>query len=152
MKKIIQTSLAVLISFALTAQSYRHPLPISHTEELNEQYCTGLFKTTDGTILDVMNEPFVNGYSNILSWLQGRVAGLQIYTTRNGELIPYIRASRARIFIDEMPVEANFLNAIPVSDIAMIKVIKTPFVGSFGAGSAIAIYTIRAEEDEEIND
>jgi len=149
MKTIIQTLLAVLISFTLTAQSYKNQLPLSHTEELNEQYCTGLFKTTDGTILDIMNEPSVNGYLNILSWLQGRVAGLQVYITRSGELIPYIRASRARIFIDEMPIDAGFLNTIPVSDIAMIKVIKTPFVGSFGAGSAIAIYTIRAEEEEE---
>jgi len=37
----------------------------------------------------------------------------------------------------------------PVSDIAMIKIIKGPFLGGWGAGGgAIAIYTIRGDEDE----
>jgi len=149
MKRIIQISLAVLISFTLTAQSYKREQPLDHAQQLNEQYCTGVFKTTEGSILDVMNEPSANGYVNILNWLQGRVAGLQIYTARNGDIIPYIRSSRARIFVDEMPMDASYLNVIPVSDIAMIKVIKSPFVGSFGGASAIAIYTIKAEEEEE---
>ncbi len=36
-----------------------------------------------------------------------------------------------------------------LNDIAMIKVIKEPFVGSIGCNSAVAIYTLKAEEGED---
>ena len=121
----------------------------SHSDKLNELYCTGMFKTTDGTILDVASDHSAGGYLNILDWMQGRVAGLQVYSTRSGIRIPLIRGGVAAIFIDEISASAAALNALSISDIAMVKVIKTPFYGGFNAGNgAIAIYTIEEEEDE----
>lgn len=127
--------------------------PKSVEQMLNEEYCTGLFKSADGTYFDMLNDRTATGaitYLNILDWLQGRVAGLQIYNSSTNVKIPFIRNSRASIYVDEMPVSPSFLNLLSVSDIGMIKVIKGPFAGAFGgAGGVIAIYTIRAEEDEE---
>ena len=146
MKKIFQTILVLFVTVSAIAQ-VNSGSPVYNA--LNEKYTSGLFKTADGTILDVMNEPASASYFNILNWLQGRVAGLQIYSTRSGTAIPYIRGNRARIFVDEMQVDPGFLNTLPASDIAMIKVIKGPFAGSFGNSSAIAIYRIQPEEEED---
>lgn len=146
MKKIVQTVVAMMLCVSVFAQ-VQSGTPAY--KALNEKYTSGLFKNTEGTILDVMNEPSAAGYINILSWLQGRVAGLQIYTSRSGTPIPYIRGDRARIFVDEMQVDPAFLNMLPVADIGMIKVIKAPFAGSFGNASAIAIYRIQPDEEDE---
>jgi outer membrane receptor protein involved in Fe transport len=93
------------------------------------------------------------GYLNILDWLQGRVAGLQVYTARNNDRIPYIRNSRAGIYVDEIYRDADFLNSLPVTDIAMIKIIKGPFAGGFNSpGGVIAIYTIGTDDEGEETD
>lgn len=96
------------------------------------------------TIFDFVNEnQHALGYTNILQWLQGRVAGLSIQY-QNGDYVPYIRGSRASLYLDEMSIDAGFINSISVSDIAMIKVIKGPFALALGGGSGtIAIYTLR---------
>ena len=152
MKKILITGLLVILSVAVFAQKAKRPL--TREEYLNETYCSGLFSTTDGTYFDLENDnntTSATGYLNVLDWLQGRVAGLQIYSYYNLR-IPVIRNSVASLFVDEMRVDANFLNSLPITDIAMIKIIKTPFLGNWGgAGGAIAIYTKSGEEEEKEN-
>ena len=141
--------LAFTIFFGtLYAQSYRGSYAASRYDLLNEKYCEGLFKSADGNIIDVLNETSAATYLNVLDWLQGRVAGLQIYKSRTGISVPYIRGSQARIFVDEMPMDPTFLTMLPVADIAIVKVIKAPFAGSFGNTSAVAIYTIQPEEED----
>jgi outer membrane cobalamin receptor len=55
-----------------------------------------------------------------------------------------------RYLIDEVWYDPGFLNSLPVSDIAMIKIIKGPFAGGFNSpGGVIAIYTIRGEDEGE---
>ena len=79
------------------------------------------------------------------------MAGLQIYTTSMSIRIPFIRGNVPGIYLDEMNVSPGLLNAINVNDIAIIKIIKTPFLGGFNGGNgAIAIYTHGGEEEEEI--
>ena len=150
MKRSIITALILVLSTVVFAQSYRPSA--SREEALNKQYCSGLFSTLDGTYFDLENDDNAIGaasYLNILDWLQGRVAGLQVYNYREVR-IPYLRNQPAAVFIDEMRVDAATLNMIPVNDIAMIKVIKTPFIGLWGApGGAIAIYTKDGENEEE---
>jgi len=151
MKKIfLITGLTVasLIGISQTQVSNK-----SRSEVLNDEYTTGLFKTAHGTIFDMENEN-AQAYFNILDWLEGRVAGLQVFVSRNGARIPVIRGSMATIFVDEMRMDATFLNSISTSDIAMIKVIKGPFAGAVGngGGGAIAIYTFKGEEEEEEED
>lgn len=149
MRKIIITIFILVFTTGAFAQAH---LPTSdRAQQLNKEYCTGLFSTPDGTYFDLENDAEAigaNSYLNVLDWLQGRVAGLQIYHTRNLR-IPIIRNQLAAVYLDEMRVDYGTLNMIPVNDIAMIKVIKTPFAGLWGApGGAIAIYTKGGEEEE----
>lgn len=147
MKKVLIISALFTISFATFAQT-RISRPKSQTEILNDQYASGMFKNADGTIFDIENEN-VQAYFNILDWLEGRVAGLQVFVSRSGARIPVIRQSVATIYVDEMRMDASFLNALSVQDIAMIKVIKGPFAGAIGngGGGVIAIYTFKGEEE-----
>ena len=154
MKKIALLAFASVLSFTLFSQRYPGNTNTSLKEQLNNEYCTGLFKTHDGTIIDLVNEnESAKSYFNILEWLQGRVAGLQIYHTRYGAPVPFIRNTRASIFVDEMPVDAGYLSDLPVADIAMIKIIKQPFVGAVGngGGGVIAIYTLKGDDESDDN-
>ena len=153
MKKILLITALFTIGFSTVAQINLSKSSRSYKEILNEQYASGLFKNAEGTIIDVENE-HVQGYLNILDWLNGRVAGLQIYLTRSGIRVPVIRGSAASIFVDEMRMDPSYLNMLSVNDIAMIKVIKGPFAGAIGngGGGTIAIYPIKADDDEEEED
>jgi hypothetical protein len=152
MKKLILSAILLTATIAVFSQA-RKVVVKSAEEKLNEQYCSGLFKTTDGTYFDMLddkNSTSASAYLNILDWLQGRVAGLQIYRTRYNTLLPFIRNSRAGVYVDELYRDADYLNSLPVTDIAMIKIIKGPFAGGFNSpGGVIAIYTIGTEEEEE---
>jgi len=153
MKKILLIVALFTIGFSTIAQTNLSRSSKSHKEILNEQYPSGMFKNAEGTIIDVENEN-VQAYLNILDWLNGRVAGLQIYIPRNGIRVPVIRGSVATIFVDEMRMDPSYLNFLSVNDIAMIKVIKGPFAGAIGngGGGTIAIYTIRTDDEEEEED
>ena len=153
MKKILLITTLFTIGFSAVAQVNLSKSPNSRKEILNEQYASSLFKNAEGTIIDVENEN-VQGYLNILDWLNGRVAGLQIFVTRSGIRVPVIRGSAATIFVDEIQMDPSYLNFISVNDIGMIKVIKGPFAGAIGngGGGTIAIYTIKADDEEEEED
>jgi len=150
MKKIFLIALVASIGLSATAQTYKGSGQKTIEEKLNDEYCTGLFKSADGKIFDMTDVDNAVSYLNILDWLEGRVAGLNIQQSRNGVSIPFIRGRVAGVYVDEMPVSLNFLASISNADIAMIKIIKTPFMGGFnGGGGAIAIYRLNAEEEEE---
>src|SRR6187401_3579511 len=149
MKKIFL--MAALITTTVGAMAQKYTSRVKGPKELlNDRYTSGLFKNAEGTIFDIENET-IGAYFNILDWLEGRVAGLQVFVSRNGVRVPVIRGSVATIFVDEMRIDASFLNSLPVNDIGMIKVIKGPFAGAIGngGGGTIAIYTIRGEDDDE---
>jgi hypothetical protein len=137
-------------SFVASAQSYKGAeRSFNLSQELNDLYCSGLFQSTDGTIIEVANNMGTRAYMNILDWLEGRVAGLQVYKSRNGAGIPVIRGGVPGIYVDEMPVPADYFNSLNTADIAIIKVIRTPFFGGFNGGNgAIAIYTLGGEEED----
>lgn len=150
MKKIFLIAALFMAGFTAMSQVKVSRYQKSYKEILNDQYASGMFKTADGTIIDVETEN-VQAYLNILDWLNGRVAGLQVFVSRTGVRVPVIRGSVASIYIDEMRTDASFLNSLSVNDIALIKVIKGPFAGAIGngGGGVIAIYTLRGEEEEE---
>ena len=142
--------IAALFTTTLAAMAQTHTRNTkSEKQILNDKYASGLFKNAEGTVFDIENEN-VQAYFNILDWLQGRVAGLQVFVSRSGTKVPVIRGSVATIYVDEMRMDASFLNSLSVNDIAMIKVIKGPFVGAIGngGGGVIAIYTIRGDEED----
>ena len=155
MKKIFFIAFITTLTLSAFAQKYQGSKSSERSEQerLNDEYCTGLFKSADGTIFDIESSINATAYFNILDWLEGRVAGLSIYKTRTGVSVPVIRGTVAGVYVDEIPVSLSYLNSIATADIAMIKIIKSPFYGGFnGAGGAIAIYTVRGEDEEEESD
>jgi hypothetical protein len=114
------------------------------TRELDEKLSSGLFSGGNAAIFDFVNENQAGAfaYSNILEWLQGRVPGFTLQR-QDGVLVPQIRNSTAQLFLDEMNITPDVLNGLSAADVAMIKVFRMNFAGSFGGGSAIAIYTRR---------
>jgi hypothetical protein len=148
MRNLILSTIFLITCTALFAQQKYASL--SPVEQLNKTYCSPLFSAPDGIYFDFTKDDATlsaNAYYNVLDWLQGRAAGLQVRNV-GGTSIAFIRNSPAAIFVDEIRIDPSFLNSLPVADVAMIKVIKAPFIGAPGARSAIAIYTKGGEEEE----
>lgn len=117
--------------------------------ELDKELSSGRFSSMNATIFDMVNEnKDAQSSQNILQWLQGRAAGLTFTMDNSGNYIPSIRGSQASLFLDEMPVDASMISSLPISTIAMVKVLKNDGL----VGNAVAIYTRRgnmvAEEDK----
>lgn len=112
------------------------------TKKLNEELSSPLFRSINEQVFDLVNDNKEAQTSfNILAWLQSRVGGLQI-NFEQGSYVPYLRDIKADIYLNEMKVNAAQISNFPVSSIAMVKVIKGMFLGSFSnGGGAILIYT-----------
>lgn len=114
------------------------------TKELNEKLSSPLFRGINERVFDLVNNNnSAIGSTNILQWLEGRVAGLTM-KSNTGNFVPQLRGRAINIYLDEMIIDPQNINSISISDIAMVKVIKDSFFGGVGAGfGAIAIYTRR---------
>ncbi len=108
---------------------------------LDERYASGLFQSGDAYQFDLTNEAFANSYPSVFSYLQGKVAGLQI--TANGSNVSMSwRGGSPTLYLDEMPADVGLLSNMSMSDVAYVKVFRPPFMGGFnGANGAIAVYT-----------
>lgn len=117
-------------------------------EEMDEKYTTGIF-SSDGIKFDIVSDNFANMQPNVFSYLQGRVAGLQISTQTFGTPTLRWRGDQVAVFLNEVQLtDPSTLNNIPMSDVAYIKVFRPPFVGAYlgGSGGAIVVYTRRGDE------
>jgi hypothetical protein len=113
---------------------------------LDEKYASGLFSGGDSYQFDVLHDSRALGSLNIFTYLQGQVAGLQINSTSNPPSLQW-RGGSPQIYLDEMEATPDMISSIPVSDVAYIKVMRPPFMGSSnGANGAIAIYTRRGDD------
>jgi hypothetical protein len=109
---------------------------------LDEKYASGLFSGGDATQFDVVNDPFSLGAIDVFSYLQGRVAGLQI-NNNGAETSLSWRGGTPEVFLNEIRSDIDQVKSLPMSDVAYIKVFRPPFFGASGggAGGAISIYT-----------
>lgn len=112
------------------------------TKKLNEQLSSPLFRSINEEVFDFVNEhKEAQTSSNVLQWLQARVAGLQV-NYEQGYYVPYIRDRKADIYLNEMKVSNDQVSNLPVSSIAMVKVIKGMFLNSMNnGGGVILVYT-----------
>ena len=119
----------------------------SPTEVLDEKYTSGLFSGGDAYQFDLLNDPMALSALNIFTYLQGKVAGLQINASSNPPSLQW-RGGTPQIYLDEVPADANMISSVSVSDIAYVKVLRPPFFGGAGGGAngAIAIYTRRGND------
>lgn len=108
---------------------------------LDEKYASGLFSGGDALSFDLTNDN-IPGAFNVLSYLQGKVAGLQI-SGSGPQMSMSWRGGTPSLYLNEMLSNIDMVQSIPITDIAYIKVMRPPFFGSGGGGAdgAIAIYT-----------
>lgn len=111
-------------------------------QEMNERYTSGLFGTGESRDFLVADDPSGVSYPSVFSYLQGRVAGLQISNPYSPNPAVTWRRSNVSLFLDEMPVDASALASISMSGVAYVKVFPPPFFGAAGGGpgGAIAVY------------
>ncbi len=108
---------------------------------LDERYASGMFQSGDAYQFDLTNDQFANSYQNVFTYLQSKVAGLQI-TVSGSNVSMNWRGGTPTVYMNEMPVDVGLLSSTSVSDIAYVKVFRPPFMGGFnGANGAIAVYT-----------
>lgn len=116
-------------------------------EKMEKEYTSGFFSGGDGYTFTTEDDPFAKSAINVLAYLQGRVAGLQISSVGQGSAT--WRGSATNIFLNEVNADLNSVQNINMNDVAMIKVFRPPFFGAMGggAGGAIAIYTKKGGSD-----
>ncbi|MEP6927113.1 MAG: hypothetical protein ABI834_05725, partial [Ginsengibacter sp.] len=120
----------------------------SPVEVLDEKYTSGLFSGGDSYQFDFLHDSRALSSINIFNYLQGQVAGLQINTASNPPSLQW-RGGSPQIFLNEVSTDASVVSSISVSDVAYIKVMRPPFMGSSnGASGAIAIYTRRGDDSK----
>jgi len=127
----------------------------SDVEKLDERYTSGMFAGGDAYTFDLANDPYAASMMDIFTYLQGKVAGLQITTGNGPGGAPSLqwRGSTPSLYLNEMQVDASQIQSTSVSDIAFVKVFRPGSGVGFGggAGGVIAIYTKKGG-DEKRND
>lgn len=118
----------------------------SRAQQFDEKYVSGMFQSGNERVISIMDDPAALGVQNILAYLQGRVAGLQITQVGFNGGVARWRGSPVTFFMDEMRVSAQQIASIPITDIAIVKAYPPPFFGAPGGGGGIAIYTRRGGE------
>jgi hypothetical protein len=111
-------------------------------EEMDEKYTSGLFSRGDAYTFVLDDDISAKGALSVLSYLQGKVAGLQITGVGQQASMSW-RGGSPTLFLNEMQTDAGMIESLTMADVAMIKVFRPPFFGAAGGGSggAIAVYT-----------
>jgi hypothetical protein len=114
----------------------------SNKEKLDEQYASGLFSGGNATIFDLASDKTAFASLNVFSYLQSKVAGLQITNPGVSPTLSW-RGSTPAVYLNEMQVDASSVSTLSINDIAMVKVFSPGESGVIGggAGGVIAIYT-----------
>lgn len=119
---------------------------LSRAQQFSEKYSTGLFRSINERLIDMIDDPSALTSFDVLNYLSGRVAGLIIRNPMGGDPTATWRNDPVTFYIDEMRVDIQTVRMLVVSDIAIVKAFPPPFFGNmFGEGGAIAIYTKRGE-------
>jgi hypothetical protein len=109
--------------------------PKNLTEQLNKTLSSPQFRDPGEIVFDFTNENSDDASGGIIDWLNGKVPGL---TVEGG--IAYMRNQPVKIYINEFGADYEQLNSYPVTEIAMVKVLRTPFMLGSGA-PVVVVYT-----------
>jgi hypothetical protein len=124
----------------------------TEAEKLDERYASGMFSGGDAYTFDLVNDPLAAAMMDIFTYLQGKVAGLQITPGNGPGGTPSLswRGGKPSLYLNEMQVDASQLQNTPVTDIAMVKVFRPGSGVGFGGGSGgtIAVYTKKGGDEK----
>ncbi|MBK6380722.1 MAG: hypothetical protein IPF72_13925 [Chitinophagaceae bacterium] len=144
---------------------------LTQKDLLDKEYTSGYFSDDPNrhsrTILPEDDPAFLSS-QNLFSYLQGRIAGLQISVNGNDATITW-RGIPTSLFVDEIPQSSISLNppgqliedpsymlSLPMSEIEMVKIFDPPFFGAGsvsygGQGGAISVYLKRATVNSQLS-
>ncbi|MDE3251839.1 MAG: hypothetical protein KGO92_03465, partial [Bacteroidota bacterium] len=140
---------------AVTVETKAKPKAKKRIDELNDSYTSGMFKGGDAYQLNLLDDKFVNPGTNLINYLQSKVAGLRFLQEGNTTTIlwrginSFNGPSSTALLINEMQVDPAQITNINMADIAYIKVFRPPFLGvplGNGGAGAIAIYTKKGND------
>jgi hypothetical protein len=118
----------------------------STVQALDEKYASGMFAGMDGYQFDLVNDRMAGSFRDIFSYLQGKVAGLQISNAGGRPTLQW-RGGAPAVFLDQINTDVDMLASVSVNDIAYVKVFRPPFMGGSNSGNgAIAIYTRKGND------
>lgn len=123
-------------------------MPLNRGELFNKNYSSGLFRDINERLINLLDDHQFNNSFSALQILRQRVPGIFISSFPN----PVVtwRNAPVQFYVDEIRTPLDFVDVIPVSDIAIIKTYPPPFFGNIGGnGGAIAIYTKRGGFTED---
>ncbi|HXB33866.1 MAG TPA: hypothetical protein VNV35_10605 [Puia sp.] len=124
----------------------------SETEKLDAKYASGMFAGGDAYTFNLLDDVVASAMPDIFTYLQGKVAGLQITTGNGPGGAPSLswRGGRPTLYLNEMQVDASQLQSIPTTDVAMVKVFRPGSGIGFGGGSGgiIAVYTKKGGDNK----
>ena len=125
-------------------------------EKMDERYASGMFAGGDAIPFDLVNDPLASAMPDIFTYLQGKVAGLQITPGNGPGGAPSLswRGGKPSLYLNEMQTDAQQLQSTPVTDIAMVKVFRPGSGVGFGGGSGgvIAVYTKKGGDQKRGDD
>ncbi len=111
-------------------------------DQFDEEVASGMFQGY-AKIFDGLTDSKIASATDIFSFLQGQVAGLDIkLSAESGGYSVRWRNSNVDIYLDEFKIDASDPMMVNPADVAMIKVFR-PGEGGPTNGGAIAIYTKR---------
>ncbi|MBS1742300.1 MAG: hypothetical protein JST81_04635 [Bacteroidetes bacterium] len=124
----------------------------SKEQILDEKFTSGFFSRGDSYIFPVEDDPLARSAQTVLSYLQSKVAGLQITMTSPPKVS--WRMSVPTFYLNESAAQIDQIQSISMGDVAMIKVFRPPFMSSSlstGGGGAIAVYLKKGGETTVTN-
>lgn len=136
---------------------------------VDEEYTSGFFSgDPNGQTRTILPEddPYFLASQNLFSFLQGRVAGLQITLIGNNASVTW-RSFETSLFVNEISQasismetgriieDPSYILSLPMSEIAMAKIFDPPFFGagsssSGGQGGAISVYLKRGRTGNQM--
>lgn len=122
--------------------------PVNRGEIFNKNYSNGLFKDINERVINLLDDPTLNNAFTVLQIVRMKNAGINF----TGGMNPVVRwrGDLVSFYVDEMRLSAADVEAIPISNISIIKVYPPPFTGNIGmSGGAVAVYTRRGGIDNE---
>ncbi len=124
---------------------------------VNEKYTTGVFRAPGKVNLDNINLPANDKSLNVMDWIRNSITHVELqgnrFVSRKNFSLGTGQKWAVGVFIDEAPADASQLRSLRVDEIALVKYYEAGFVGvgSGSPGGAIAVYTKKKDNGQQID-
>jgi hypothetical protein len=124
-------------------------------ELLDEKYATGMFSGDAMKTLDLLSADDAVGYPSIFEYIEARIPGITVAREGFDYTVYYRQAVTLSmggpipmtIFLNEMQTDVSFISAIPVAEIAMVKIYNSfAAVTGNAPGGVLSIYTKKGSD------